>query len=133
MSVSTIGLDEELHQDVALARADRHADADLARPLGDAHEHDVHDADAADEQADRRDGEAEAATSIARIAFGRLLASSACVRIDEVVAGAGVDAVALAQDAPRSAPCARSTVCSLVALKRSWSARPGGVCTTRAR
>src|SRR5690349_22645120 len=34
-------LDEELHQDVAPARADRLADADLARPLGDAHEHDV--------------------------------------------------------------------------------------------
>ena len=32
------------------AGADGQADADLARPLGDRDEHDVHDADAADEQ-----------------------------------------------------------------------------------
>ena len=37
----------------ALARADRLADADLAGPLGDAHQHDVHHADAAHQQADR--------------------------------------------------------------------------------
>ena len=36
-------------------RADRLADADLARPLGDRHQHDVHHADAADEQRDRCD------------------------------------------------------------------------------
>ena len=44
------GLDEELQEDVAPRRAERLANADLARPLGDRHEHDVHDADAADEQ-----------------------------------------------------------------------------------
>ena len=43
-------------QHVALARADGEADADLARALGDADQHDVHDADAADEKADRGDG-----------------------------------------------------------------------------
>ena len=43
-------LDEELSEDVARLRAERHADADLARPLRDADEHDVHDADAADEE-----------------------------------------------------------------------------------
>ena len=32
-------------------RADRLADADLARALGDRHQHDVHDADAANHQA----------------------------------------------------------------------------------
>ena len=36
--------------------ADGPADADLAGPLGDRGQHDVHDADAADEQADARDG-----------------------------------------------------------------------------
>src|SRR5678815_2505907 len=43
-------LDEELRQHVRAARADCHADPDLARPLGHRHEHDVHDADAADDQ-----------------------------------------------------------------------------------
>jgi hypothetical protein len=49
------GLDEELQPDVALAGADGHADADLARALGDRDEHDVHDADAADHERDGRD------------------------------------------------------------------------------
>ena len=43
------GFDQELQEDVPAARADGHADADFARPLGDADEHDVHDADAADD------------------------------------------------------------------------------------
>ena len=37
------------------ARAQRAADADLARPLQDAGQHDVHDPDAADQQRDRRE------------------------------------------------------------------------------
>ena len=41
--------------DVARARADRQAEADLARPLGHRQQHDVHDADAADEQRHRGD------------------------------------------------------------------------------
>ena len=48
-------LDEELGEDVAAARADRLADADLARPLADRDQHDVHDPDAADDQRDRGD------------------------------------------------------------------------------
>ena len=48
-------LDEELHQDVERLGPERHAQADLARSLGDAHEHDVHDPDAADQQRDRGD------------------------------------------------------------------------------
>jgi hypothetical protein len=48
-------LGQELGEDVAAARADRLADADLAGPLGDADEHDVHHADPADEQRDRGD------------------------------------------------------------------------------
>ena len=49
------GLDEELREDVTVARADGFADADLACAFGNGHEHDVHDADAADEQRDRGD------------------------------------------------------------------------------
>src|ERR1035437_10208702 len=44
------GLGEELGEDVAASRTDRLADADLAGSLGDADKHDVHHADAADEQ-----------------------------------------------------------------------------------
>ena len=52
-------LDQELGQHLALERADGQADADLARALGDRDQHDVHDADAAHQQADapqRRSG-----------------------------------------------------------------------------
>src|SRR6516165_10684187 len=45
----------ELHHDRFSAGADGLADADLARPLSDADEHDVHDAYAADDQADAGD------------------------------------------------------------------------------
>src|SRR5438093_3573888 len=40
-------LDEELHEDVAPACSDGLADPDLAGPLRDRHEHDVHDPDPA--------------------------------------------------------------------------------------
>src|SRR5262249_24367788 len=40
-------LDQELREDVQRLGADGHAHTDLARPLCDAHEHDVHDADPA--------------------------------------------------------------------------------------
>ncbi len=46
---------QKLQQDVVALGADRLADADLACPLRDRHEHDVHDADAADEQRDAHD------------------------------------------------------------------------------
>src|ERR1043165_1978332 len=49
------GLDEELQQDVAAPRADGLADADLPRPLRHGDEHDVHDADAADEKGNADD------------------------------------------------------------------------------
>ena len=48
-------LDQELHQHLAGFGADRQADADLARALGHRDQHDVHDADAADQQADAGD------------------------------------------------------------------------------
>ena len=48
-------LDQELQQHLALQRADRESRADLARPFGDGHQHDVHDADPADQEAHRRD------------------------------------------------------------------------------
>ncbi len=46
-------LDDELADDVGLFRAERAPQADLRRPLEHARQHDVHDADAADEQRDR--------------------------------------------------------------------------------
>ena len=42
-------LDEELHQHVRAARAEREANADLTRALGDRDQHDVHHANAADQ------------------------------------------------------------------------------------
>ena len=47
-------LDQELHQHVAAAGAHRQAEADLPGALGDRHQHDVHDADAAHHERDRR-------------------------------------------------------------------------------
>ena len=42
---------QKLQQHLALQGADGKADADLPRPLGDRHQHDVHDADATHQQA----------------------------------------------------------------------------------
>src|SRR5690606_8618965 len=47
------GFDEHLDEDVAAAGTQRLAHADLAGALGDGHEHDVHDDDAADDERDR--------------------------------------------------------------------------------
>ena len=98
-------LDEELREDVARARADREAHADLARPLGHRHEHDVHDADAADDERHRGDaGEQrgehpgdrlEQRLDLARIAHG------------EVVVVARGDVAAAAQDLGDLAPSRR--------------------------
>ncbi len=46
------GFDEELAQDIAFAGADGHADSDVAARLRHGDEHDIHDADAADDQRD---------------------------------------------------------------------------------
>ena len=48
-------LDQELEQDVTRLGAHGHPDADLAGALGHAHEHDVHDANAANQERDARD------------------------------------------------------------------------------
>ena len=50
MQANAGGFDQELQQDRPAFGADGFADADLARPLRHRDEHDVHDADAADEQ-----------------------------------------------------------------------------------
>ena len=52
-------LEQELAEDAVALGADRLADADLARALGDRDEHDVHHADAADEERDAGDQEAD--------------------------------------------------------------------------
>src|SRR5438046_1024127 len=49
-------LSEELAPDGAARSTQRLANADLARALGHAHEHDVHDHDAANDNADDDDG-----------------------------------------------------------------------------
>ena len=50
------GFGQELRQDVAPLGADGHAQADFAGALGDADEHDIHDADATHEQRHGGDG-----------------------------------------------------------------------------
>ena len=89
-------LDQELKQDVAAAGADRHADADLARPLGDADEHDVHDADAADEQRDAGDATPADMVMILEVAVA-MSAISCWVRTMKSSSCPAADAMALAQ------------------------------------
>ena len=89
-------LDQELQQDVPRLRADRHADADLARALGHRHEQDVHDADAADQQRDRRDRGEQLRHHAAR--HERRLEHLAHAAHREVVLLALGDAVARAQE-----------------------------------
>jgi hypothetical protein len=48
------GFEQELGLHVVGARAERHAQADLTGALGDANQHDVHDADAADDERNAR-------------------------------------------------------------------------------
>ena len=55
MKVSMHGLDEELLENIGVGRADGFTQADLARALDDRYEHDIHDADAADDERNRRD------------------------------------------------------------------------------
>ncbi len=73
------GFDQELQQHVAAAGADGQAQADLARPLGDRHQHDVHDADAADEQRHAGDAREQRRSSSAS-PRSRTLAISSIVR-----------------------------------------------------
>ena len=77
------------------ARADGHADADLAGAFGDRHEHDVHDADAADEQRDRRRRCRAGPPSSAPCSAPLRRCRRDCDR--EVVVATVGDAVALAQ------------------------------------
>src|SRR5690606_24336797 len=91
------GLDEELQKDAPPRRAERHADADLARALGDADEHDVHDADAADDQAHARDAREQQREGL----LGFLLSLEKVAPIDdcEIVRISGPQPVLLAQHA----------------------------------
>ena len=51
------GLGEHLRHDVGAPRAERFSQSDLARALGDDHQHDVHDDDAADDERQRDDAD----------------------------------------------------------------------------
>ena len=53
------GFDEELSEDVAAVRADGQANPDLAGAFRNANEHDVHDANATDDEGDASDGKEE--------------------------------------------------------------------------
>ena len=88
-------LDQKLEEDVAAMRADGQADADLARPLRHAHEHDVHDADAADDERDAGD-RAEQHGHDAR-GGGRGFGDLLLVADGEIVVAAGANVVALAE------------------------------------
>src|ERR1700675_13420 len=87
------GLEEELPGDVAAARADGFADADLLRALGDGDEHDVHHAHAADEQAngaEHDDGEDDALNDVVELLHGL------DVGLNEEIVGLGVGHIAAA-------------------------------------
>ena len=75
--------------------ADGHADADLASAFGDRHQHDIHDADAADEQRNAGDrGQQYGEQS--RILVGQV-SHVGQVAHEEVVVLSGANAVAVAQ------------------------------------
>ena len=84
-------------QDVAPVRADRHADADLARPLRHAHEHDVHDPDAADDERDAGD-RARAVRSSTSVVAVAASAISCWLRTVKSSSRAVANVVALAQE-----------------------------------
>ena len=84
-------LDQELHQDVAPGGAERLADADLAGALGDRHQHDVHDPDAADQQAHRGDAGEQAGEHLGGLLLGGQ--DVLLVADREVVLSAGPDLV----------------------------------------
>src|SRR5690349_21945747 len=84
-------LDEELQQDVALGGAQRLPHADLPGPLGDRHQHDVHDADAAHDQAHRGDAGQQRGEYLGGLLLG--LQHVLLVADGEVVLAAGADVV----------------------------------------
>ena len=88
-------LDEELAQDVVAAGADGHAQADLAGPLGDGDEHDVHDAHPADHQRDHGHGQQQDAHQLRGRA--QRLGDFAHVADVEIVGLVLLDAVPLVQ------------------------------------
>ena len=70
---------QELAQDLAAARAERLADADLARALGDRDGHDRHHADAADHQRDRRDDDEREHDGLRELVEGSRMMQSAVI------------------------------------------------------
>src|SRR5207247_4469205 len=83
--------DEELKHDVEARRAQRLPHADLARALGDGHEHDVHDADAADQQPHRAAAGEQVFERLRRLLEGRQ--NVRLIADLEVVVLAGADLV----------------------------------------
>src|ERR1051326_8855722 len=88
-------LGQELDLDGLLGRADGDAHADLARPLRDGDEHHVHDADPADDERDRGDGDEQQRQRAARFELG--LDDVLRIADVEVVVLLGTEMVAVAQ------------------------------------
>ena len=84
-------LGQELKQHMQAAGADRHAQADLARPLGHRDEQDIHDADAADQRARSSDRRKQKRHDAAAALGG--LGDLAQVAHGEIIGAARPDAV----------------------------------------
>ena len=94
-------------------RAERLAQADLARPLADHHQHDVHDDDAADDQRQRDDADEHGEDAVGR----------RVVDVEDRVRGEHAEVVRLARLAAgarsRSATVASSIAASISVRRRA--------------
>ena len=116
------GLDQELPEDLAAARAERLAHADLARALGDRDHHDRHHADAADHQRDRRDDdqrqERRLADLVPHLQDGVLRGQIEVVRFVELQAVADAhERLDLAAWRPRACPSRGTT--AIMAVRKT--------------
>jgi hypothetical protein len=89
------GFGQELHQNIPAPRANRFAQADFARALGDRDQHDVHNADAAHQQ---RDGGDAAQEDGQHAGDGARRLDKILLRKDREIVQPNFGAVALAQD-----------------------------------
>ena len=90
------GLDEELQEDGTALGADGHADTDFPCSFGDADQHDVHDADATDEEGHTGDGAEHEGDDAGDT--GDFFCDFLLVEDVEVIWVSGGSAVALAQE-----------------------------------
>ena len=84
-----------MQQNVIATRADSHADADFARALGDADQHDIHNPNAADDQRNKSDGRQQISHRFGLL--GRHISNLLLIAHGEIVLLARRDAVALTE------------------------------------